>query len=348
MVIDREQRILAVREVIANYPTEQLPHPQIALLAEVGIRAALASAKIARAVFEGTNPTNLQIEWKQDATARTVADVEGDIAIVKVIQSLRPQDNIYIEESGFHKGVVSPQRNGESGITWDADSLDGTRAFTEFKPWSVCAVGARDDKDYLLGVVAHPFRQNLAFAIRGMGAYSASYKDNLGLKVQQMRLRDKATFAGATVAVDSYWGPANYDRKAQVLRAINMNAFMNGGFVSQDAVASNIAYQLDVAQGLTDFGITDFIPAAQGSWDWRVGEALIIEAGGVMVDPITGNRPTNVSQVVIYGNKKLVDLILPTAQAAYENYKGFIDYDFNQWRQTQSILHPEGYQGPKQ
>lgn len=336
MSIDKEPVFLLVNEIISKYPTKQFPHPEIGTLTATGIKAAIGSAIIVRTIFDGTTkPSDLKIEWKEDATARTVADVEGDFKIVETIREERPQDDIFIEESGFHQGIGKLHGDKETAVIWDADSVDGTRPFTEGKPWSVCAVGARNDTDYLLGVIVHPFRQKLAFAMRGMGAWVVSLNADMEVKGRPERVQvgKKTSFAGATIAVDSYRSPANFERKTQLLKAIDTNAFSNKGLTSQDAVGSNIAYQLDVALGVTDFGITDFIPADKGSWDWRIGEALIVEAGGLMLDPITGKRPTSESQVVIYGNSDLVNLILPKANRAYRGYeKGFTAYDFNMWK----------------
>lgn len=333
-----ENILSIVREITSHTESTRWPHPEIPMLTAVGISAALLSGRIIRDFFNGITPghlASLQIEWKEDATPRTKADVEGDLIIVETIRNLRPYDDIYIEESGYHKGVVDLHLGRNTGVIWDADSLDGTRPFVEGKPESTVGVGARDEKgNYLLGVIVHPFRKKLGIAIRGEGAYIVDLNEDLDIigMPQRIKVNDRTSFAGQTVAVDSLYTPANAQRKTQLLQAIQARAFMDGGVVSHDEVGSNIAYELEVARGATILGITDAIPADKGTWDWRPGEALIREAGGIMVDPTTGRRPRNSSEVVIYGNPKIVKQILPEARAAYSGYEGFDSYSFEDWK----------------
>lgn len=281
-----ENILSIVREITSHTESAKWPHPEIPMLTAVGISAALLSGRIIRDFFNGITPghlAGLQIEWKDDATPRTKADVEGDLIIVETI----------------------------------------------------VGVGARDEKgNYLLGVIVHPFRKKLGIAIRGEGAYIIDLNEDLDIIgiPQRIKVNDRTSFAGQTVAVDSLYTPANAQRKMQLLQAIQARAFMDGGVVSHDEVGSNIAYELEVARGATILGITDAIPADKGTWDWRPGEALIREAGGIMVDPTTGRRPRNSSEVVIYGNPKIVKQILPEARAAYSGYEGFDSYSFEDWK----------------
>lgn len=342
-MVDRNREIPIVREIVSRY-SGRLPHPEIIPITEAGIRAAVRSAQVVREVSEG-KLDDLKIEIKSDMTLRTIADLAGDFVIVQTIQTERPYDDISIEESGFHKGVVIINRQRDARVQYNADSLDGTRSFAEGKPWPVCAVGARNRRYYLFGAIVHPFRQKLAFAMRGMGAYVVSLDDNFEVadEPQKMTVSNKTSFAGATIAVDSYKGPANYKRKYQLLEAIDEMAFMDGGLTSMDAVGSNIAYQLDVALGITDLGLSDFIPADIGTWDWSAGEPLILESDGEMLDAVTGRRPTRRTQVVLYGNHHLVRLALPHAQIAYNGYnkRGFKGYDFEEWKREQLRRLPE-------
>lgn len=92
------------------------------------------------------------------------------------------------------------------------------------------------------------------------------------------------------------------------------------GITSYDMVGSNIAYQLDVALGRSILGFTD---AMGGPWDWRVGEALVTEAGGIMLDIQTGAEPTDKSQAVVYGNEAVVNSAYMRAQLWYQKFEGF-------------------------
>lgn len=311
------------------------PHPEIADLTNVGIKAAIESARILRDFFYGSASEDLGIEWKEDATPRTKADVLGDVVIVRTIRTERKQDDINIEESGYHKGLVTLEGDKNAGVIWDADSLDGTRPFVEGKPESAVGVGARDRRGRnLLGVIVHPFRRQLAVAVRGLGAYLIPLSEELEVDGDpvKMQVSKKTSFAGATIAIDSLYTPANWERKPMLLKAIQRMAFSDRGIVSHDELGSNIAYELEVARGAALLGITDAIPADKGTWDWNPGKTIIMEAGGIMIDPTTNRQPRSNAEVVIYGNRQIVKRIQPYAGLTYAGYKGFDTYDFEEWK----------------
>lgn len=322
------EEILQPQESIESQRHESLEAKELATLTRTAIDAALASGKIVSDFFYGKTPAELQIEYKADATPRTIADVEGDLAIVKIIQQRHPQDDIFIEESGYHQGVIDVNRSTEAKRRWYADSLDGTRPFTEGKPESTVGVVVCDENDnYLAAAIVHPGRKQIAFAARGIGAFMADIEEIDGEfrmtgKVRKLQVSQKTSLSGATVAVDSLFTRANGIRKHQVMSYLEEKTVDDQGKItlSYDMTGSNIAYQLEVARGASILGVTD---AKGGNWDWRVGEAVVTEAGGVMLDGQTGHKPTNDSEIVIYGNKNIVEHALPITQRVYPDYQGF-------------------------
>lgn len=297
-----------------------LPYLEIRDIFTADALAALASARIVRKVFNGVPLDQLHVEFKEDETPKTIADTEGDFAIYKAIRRLRPQDEMMLEETGYHQALAHLHPTSASAIRHYADSLDGSRPFIEGKPWSTVGVGAtRENGDYLTGVIVHPFRQHLGVAVRGMGAYLIPLNGGLlpNGKPEELHVSNKDSLAGGTVCVDSLFTKANTARKHSLMSALEDTA---GTAFSYDMTGSNIAYQLEVARGRSILGITD---AVGGPWDWRVGEALITEAGGQMLDVLSGKNPTDKSTVVIYGNRNIVDLVLPIANNMYAGYQGF-------------------------
>ena len=51
----------------------------------------------------------------------SIADENAEQVMRKMILYYRPQDSIFGEEGGLHKGT--------SGLTWVLDPIDGTRGF---------------------------------------------------------------------------------------------------------------------------------------------------------------------------------------------------------------------------
>lgn len=213
--------------------------------------------------------------------------------------------------------------SGGTGYTWWADSLDGTRPFTEKKPESTIGVCVYDEADkYLAGAIVHPGRMQMAYAVRGFGSYLVGLDDDFEVSGKSERIAvSTKSMSGGTVSIDSLFTPFNSQKKLLLMSALHSLATNEGKFtVSYDMLGSNIAYQFDVARGVSVLGVTD---AVGGPWDWRVGNALVTEAGGVMLDGVTGGRPTNESQLLIYGSQLVVDQVLPLTQKIYAGYTGF-------------------------
>lgn len=305
-----------------NYPPSELPHPEIAQIFTADVLAALASARIVRRYFNDVPQERLHVEYKGDETPKTIADTEGDYAIYERIRKLRPFDNMLLEESAYHKGLTDLHPVHPTTIRHYADSLDGSRPFIEKKPWSTVGVMSTEEGgDYLTGVIVHPFRQCMAVAVRGLGAYLIPLNARMlptGEQPQPIHVSTKETLAGGTVSIDSLFPIKN--KPMREMKHSLMKDLEDMGITSYDMVGSNIAYQLDVALGRSILGFTD---AMGGPWDWRVGEALVTEAGGLMLDIQTGEKPTDQSQAVVYGNEAVVNSAYMIAQFRYQEFEGF-------------------------
>ena len=307
-----------------DYTQSELPHPEIAQIFAADVQAALNSARIVRRYFNDIPLEKLRVEYKKDETPKSIADTEGDFAIYEAIRSFRPYDNMLLEETGYHKGLTNLHPTIPTFVRHYADSLDGSRPFTEKKPWSVVGVSSIDEEngEYLASAIVHPYRQQLAVAIRGMGAYLIPLDADLlpNGQPERMYVSKKDSLAGATISIDSL-----FPTKHPVMRRMKHSLMMqleDLGVTSWDMVGSNIAYQMDVAAGKSIAGITD---AVGGPWDWRAGQPLVVEADGTMLDGQTGKEPHDKSELLVYGPKAIVDQIIPVSMSIYspKPFSGF-------------------------
>jgi len=79
----------------------------------------------------------------------TAADRAAEVAMRDVLAKRRPQDGIFGEEFGVSEG--------ESGLTWVLDPIDGTRAFISGTPtWGVL-IALSDVNGPMFGVVDQPY-----------------------------------------------------------------------------------------------------------------------------------------------------------------------------------------------
>lgn len=95
--------------------------------------------------------SNLLAESKETAhfDPVTAGDRAAEEAMREVLARRRSQDGILGEEFG--------QSDGESGLTWVLDPIDGTRAYLSGTPtWGVL-IGLRSDDAALVGVIDQPY-----------------------------------------------------------------------------------------------------------------------------------------------------------------------------------------------
>lgn len=107
----------------------------------------------------------------------TQADFASEKAILDVIKSAFPQDNIVSEES--------PVINGNSDYSWIVDPIDGTVNFANNIPICCVSIGLQYKGKMFMGAVYNPFMDEFYFAEKGKGAFlndepiQVSKKDNV-------------------------------------------------------------------------------------------------------------------------------------------------------------------------
>ena len=79
----------------------------------------------------------------------TLGDRAAERAMREVLAKMRPQDGIFGEEFG--------KQDGQSGLTWVLDPIDGTRGFLCGTPtWGVL-ISVEDENGPILGVIDQPY-----------------------------------------------------------------------------------------------------------------------------------------------------------------------------------------------
>lgn len=190
----------------------------------------------------------------------TDADREVEALIRRRLEDARPRDGFLGEES-------EPQE-GESGITWVVDPIDGTVNYAYGIPAyavSIAAVRGRPvpgEWDALAGAVFAPATGELFTAARGHGAW---------LDGRRLAVTDD-TPAGALLATGFGYDPTTHDGDLATVRAVMPIArdLRRAGAASLD-----LAY---VAAGRLD----GYFERGLKPWDFAAGELLVREAGGVV------------------------------------------------------------------
>lgn len=93
----------------------------------------------------------------------TQADFESEKAILKVIKSAFPGDNIVSEES--------PEVKTKSDYRWIIDPIDGTINFAHGIPICCVSIGLEYNNEMIMGAVYNPLMNEFYFAEKGKGAF---------------------------------------------------------------------------------------------------------------------------------------------------------------------------------
>jgi len=121
--------------------------------------ATLAAESIA--VYQ---PDNTQVQFKADDSPVTLADQQAEQVLRKQLESAFPQHAIWGEEYGHDPSV-------NSDYLWLLDPIDGTKSWIGGLPFWSIQIGLQQHQQMVLGVSYAPALQELAWTVKGQGAW---------------------------------------------------------------------------------------------------------------------------------------------------------------------------------
>jgi 3'(2'), 5'-bisphosphate nucleotidase len=231
------------------------PEQLSALLPTVMDIADAAGREIMRIYEAGFNVT-----LKDDRSPRTEADLAAQRVIETGLKGLPLQWPMLGEESAPE---VFAQRRGWDTL-WLVDPLDGTREFVKRNGEFSVNIALVEDGEPVLGVVSGPARSVLYAASRGGGAFRRG-SDGVCTRIhvelpaaQPLRVLGSRSF-----------GDAKLDRKLEGLgpqQRVSLGSALKFGLLAEGGG------DLYVRRGPTS------------EWDTAAGQAIVLEAGGCVVD----------------------------------------------------------------
>jgi len=126
------------------------------------LEAAIEAARAAEEVIRRHYARNLQVDFKDDLTPVTVADVESEKTIRGILEQRFPDHGFYGEETGQH--------DLDAEYLWLVDPIDGTKSFVRRSPYFSTQIALMCRGELVLGVSNAPAFQEMAWAERGRGA----------------------------------------------------------------------------------------------------------------------------------------------------------------------------------
>lgn len=221
---------------------------------EVAVEAAVAAGRLLLQHYSWEK----KIEYKA-GRANIVTDVDllADKAILEALQAEYPDHNILSEESA--------ETARGSSYTWIIDPIDGTNNYTFGIPLFCVTLALAHDGEVLLGVTYDPLREELFYAIEGMGAFL-----NGNPISASRRASVKASLIGCDLGYISEAGRQMID----IIRGLWPDLH---GFRVMGSAALGLAY---VACGRLDLYVHPWLYP----WDIAGGILMVNESGGKITD----------------------------------------------------------------
>ncbi|MGH8231420.1 MAG: 3'(2'),5'-bisphosphate nucleotidase CysQ [Steroidobacteraceae bacterium] len=226
-----------------------------ALLPAVMQIADAAGDEIMRIYQAGFNVT-----LKHDRSPLTEADLAAQRLIAAGLNRLTPRWPMLGEESAPE--IFAQRRDWDT--LWLVDPLDGTREFVKRNGEFSVNIALVKDGEPVLGVVSAPARSVLYAAVRGGGAFRRNGRGDL----EPIRVQPTAATPLRVLGSRSF-GDAKLDRKLDELgpqTRISLGSALKFGALAEGSG------DLYVRRGPTS------------EWDTAAGQAVVIEAGGTVVD----------------------------------------------------------------
>ena len=244
--------------------------------------------KISHALELARETVSKYTSGKIEATLKDGGDpvTEADIELDKVLrETLLEEGEGWLSE----ETVDSPERLNKKRV-WIVDPIDGTREFVKgIDEWCI-SIGLVEDGKPIAGGICNPAADEL---------FLGSIETGVTLNGKKVSTSKKKDLKGATVlASRSEVGRGEWD------------SFIDG--TMEIIPTGSVAYKLArVAAGLDDITFT-LVP--KNEWDIAAGVALVIAAGGKLIEkekaPLIFNRPKTLISGLIASGPNLFEPLL--------------------------------------
>ncbi|HTT06572.1 MAG TPA: 3'(2'),5'-bisphosphate nucleotidase CysQ [Steroidobacteraceae bacterium] len=241
---------------MSQTPHQSLTQEQLRTWLPAVIDIAVAAGRDILRIYEA----DFDVTLKRDRSPLTEADLAAQRTIGAGLAALTPQIGMLGEESA---PAVFEQRRSWRTL-WLVDPLDGTREFVKRNGEFTVNIALVDAGESVLGVVYAPVTGVAYAAARGCGAFRRSADG------QRTPLHVAAAAAGTLrVLASRSHGDAVLDRMLERL-----------GTTQRISIGSALKFGL-LAEGAADLYVRR---GSTCEWDTAAGHAVVLEAGGAVVD----------------------------------------------------------------
>jgi len=237
------------------------------------LKTAIEAAEAAQQVIKKYYAGEFDIEIKPDETPVTIADIETEKTIKKIILDAFPDHGFFGEETG--------KVNEDAEYNWLIDPIDGTKSFVRRYPFFSTQIALMKNGELILGVSNAPEFNEMAYAEKGYGAY---------LNGEKITVSDIKTLKHSTVSTGNLVNiaakPTQWQNLGKLIQKINRIRGY-GDFYHYHLLASG---KIDIIVE-SDVNILDIAALA----------VIVREAGGTFTD-LEGNELSLNTSTVLAAN----------------------------------------------
>jgi len=269
----------------------------LADLQEILQRSREAAREAGKILMENYGKVQPQdVEEKSAFDFVTVVDRKAEAAILEILSRYFPAHSVHAEESG--------REDRSSEYQWLIDPLDGTKNYIHHFPVFSVSIGLKKGEEILAGLVYAPALGEWFTAMKGHGAF---------LNGEPIRVSPVSRLEHSMVAT-------GFPHAAKQFLDVYIETFRKI-FLRVSAVRRAGSAALDLAytacgrfEGFWEFKLNP--------WDIGAGILLVQEAGGIITDPLGGDRFFQTGDIVA-GNPAIQPQLLAMLKPICEGRLGW-------------------------
>ena len=242
------------------------------------------------AALEHYNDVDVDVEYKEDESPLTAADLDANALIEEALEEFDPKLPILSEESS--------QADYEERRDWDAfwlvDPLDGTKEFLKKNDEFTVNIALIEQGRPVLGVVRAPALEATYFAAKGLGAFKSEDDGD----VEMISVAEEPTDPITVVVSRSHINDPTQAFVDKLEEDHEVELMRKGSSLKLCMVAE------DAAQVYPRLGPTS-------EWDTGAAQCVVEQAGGRVDkadgDPLAYNKSDILNPYfVVYGNREII------------------------------------------
>lgn len=227
-----------------------------AILSVMGTAALKAARKL---IHDFSEVEHLQVSKKGPGDFVSTADRRSEKTIRQELEKARPGIGFLLEEGG----VIPPSYGGNNRFI--VDPLDGTTNFLHGIPHFAISIAFEQNKDITAGIVYDPLKDEMFYAVKGMGAY---------VNNRRLRVSGRERLSDALMGLSLINGALHSSHpdlnKTRLYLALAEQA---AGMRRSGSAALDLCY---IAAGRLD----TYYAVSLAAWDVAAAALIIREAGG--------------------------------------------------------------------